>query len=203
MSINIEYNQKEINDIVLTNILKMLIRRNLITSDLNSTLDLSIFKKLDTYIYNINLDNNEEFIIYMINTKINNIAQHTLLNEYLLDKQDIHKIIIGTYVSKRVVKQIINDYKNTEFFFEYEMMEDIPNKIFIPEHILLSDDDKTNLLLSYSEPELAKIFSTDMMSRYYNAKIGDIFKIIRPSITAGRNVFYRIVVNGSLDILFP
>ena len=203
MSINIEYNVKEINDIVLTNILKMLIRRKLINLDLNSVLDLSIFKKIDTYIYNIELDNNIQFIIYMINTKINNISQYTVLNEYLVDKLDIHKIIIGMHVSKRVVKQIINDYKNTEFFFEYEMMEDLPNKIFIPEHILLNTDDKNNLLLNYSEPELAKIYSTDMMSRYYDAKVGDIFKIIRPSITAGKNIFYRIVVHGSLDILFP
>ena len=40
------------------------------------------------------------------------------------------------------------------------------------------------------------------MSRYYGAKIGDIFRIIRPSMTAGKNIFYRRVVKGSLDILF-
>ena len=203
MSINIEYNSKEIRNIVLTNILKMLTRRNLIDLDLNIDIDVSIFKKLDIDIYSIDLNENTQYIIYIIHTKLNNISQNTVLNDYLLDKIDIHKIIIGTSVSKRVVKQIINDYKNTEFFFEYEMMEDIPSKIFIPEHILLNADDKNKILSHYSELELAKIFSTDMMSRYYYAKPGDIFKIIRPSITAGKNIFYRIVVIGSLDILFP
>jgi len=41
-----------------------------------------------------------------------------------------------------------------------------------------------------------------MMARYYGAKIGDIFRIVRPSFTAGKNVYYRRVVNGSWDILF-
>ena len=35
-----------------------------------------------------------------------------------------------------------------------------------------------------------------MMSRYYVTKIGDIFYIIRPSFTTGKNVSYG-VVNGS------
>ena len=41
-----------------------------------------------------------------------------------------------------------------------------------------------------------------MMSRYYNAKVGDIFKIIRPSLTAGKNIFYRKVVLGNINQLF-
>jgi DNA-directed RNA polymerase I, II, and III subunit RPABC1 len=125
------------------------------------------------------------------------------LDEYLSNNIDVHKIIVCKEVAKKVVKQIVTEYKNAEFFFESEMLEDIPSKIFIPEHILLSEDEKKELLSKYSELELARIFSTDMMSRYYNAKVGDIFRIIRPSFTAGKNVFYRRVVNGSWDILFP
>ena len=37
---------------------------------------------------------------------------------------------------------------------------------------------------------------------FIKMKPGDIFKIIRPSFTAGKNIFYRRVVNGSVDILF-
>jgi DNA-directed RNA polymerase subunit H (RpoH/RPB5) len=40
------------------------------------------------------------------------------------------------------------------------------------------------------------------MAREYNAVVGDIFRIIRPSIVAGKNVFYRRVINGSWDLLF-
>jgi DNA-directed RNA polymerase subunit H (RpoH/RPB5) len=82
------------------------------------------------------------------------------------------------------------------------MLEDIPAKIFIPTHQLMNDEEKNELLSKFSEHELGRIFLTDVMARYYGAKIGDIFRIVRPSFTAGKNVYYRRVVNGSWDILF-
>ena len=82
------------------------------------------------------------------------------------------------------------------------MLEDIPSKISIPEHRLLNVSDKNELLNKFAEHELAKINVHEIMSRYYNAKIGDIFHIIRPSYTAGKSIFYRRVVNGTIDILF-
>ena len=42
-----------------------------------------------------------------------------------------------------------------------------------------------------------------LVARYYNAKVNDIFKILRPNITSGYSVFYRVVVNGKIDNLFP
>ena len=71
------------------------------------------------------------------------------------------------------------------------MLEDLPSKVFIPEHQLLNSDEKTELLSKFSEHDLAKIYSTDVMARYYGSKVGDIFRIIRPSITSGKNIFYR------------
>jgi DNA-directed RNA polymerase subunit H (RpoH/RPB5) len=41
-----------------------------------------------------------------------------------------------------------------------------------------------------------------MMARYYHGKVGDIFKIVRPSIVAGKSIFYRKVIHGSLDLFF-
>jgi DNA-directed RNA polymerase I, II, and III subunit RPABC1 len=96
----------------------------------------------------------------------------------------------------------MNEYTNAEIFFENEMMEDLPSKIFIPEHQLLTEEEKANILETFKEIELAKINDTDIMSRYYLAKLGDIFRIIRPSITAGKNIFYRRVVPGKIDQLF-
>ncbi len=88
------------------------------------------------------------------------------------------------------------------FFFESEMLEDIPSKIFIPKHEIIVGEEREEILNKFTEAELARLFLTDMMARYYGAKIGDIFKITRPSFTAGKNIFYRRVVNSSWDILF-
>jgi DNA-directed RNA polymerase I, II, and III subunit RPABC1 len=201
MSINVEYNNKEINQIVLENVLKMLERRQLIDSwsDVYSNLEDTDTKS----IFQIVLNNKSSLSIYLVNAKLTSIVQGTPLDDYLSNNIDIHKIIIARDVAKKVIKQIVSEYKNAEFFFESEMLEDIPSKGFIPIHKLLNEDEKNELLSKFSENELSRILITDMMSRYYGAKLGDIFKIIRPSFTAGKNVFYRRVVNGSWDILFP
>lgn len=201
MSINVEYNYKEINQIVIENLLKMLERRKVIKSwsDEYTKLSDDITTKS---IYKIVLSDKTEYGIYLVNAKLTSIVQGTPLDDYLSNNIDVHKIIVAKDVAKKVVKQIVGEYKNAEFFFESDMLEDIPSKIFIPEHHLMSNEEKAELLDKFSEHELGRIFITDMMARYYGAKIGDIFKIIRPSFTAGKNVYYRRVINGTWDILF-
>ena len=201
MSINVEYNNKEINHIVMENVLKMLERRSLIKSWSDE------YKKLGDDLatkstFQIQLTDKTNYSIYLVNAKLTSIVQGTPLDDYLSNNIDIHKIVIARDVAKKVVKQIVGEYKNAEFFFESEMLEDIPSKVFIPEHQLMNSEEKAELLDKFSEAELARILLTDIMARYYGAKIGDIFRIIRPSFTAGKNVFYRRVVNGSWDILF-
>ena len=41
---------------------------------------------------------------------------------------------------------------------------------------------------------MPKINFSDPIARYYNAKIEDVFRIIRPSPTSGKSIFYRRVV---------
>jgi DNA-directed RNA polymerase subunit H (RpoH/RPB5) len=201
MSINVEYSNKEINQVVMENVLKMLERRGVIISWSDEYKKISE-DLLTKSIFQIQLIDKTNYSIYLVNAKLSSIVQGTPLDDYLSSNIDIHKIIIARDVAKKVVKQIVNEYKNAEFFFESEMMEDIPSKIFIPEHHLINQEEKTELLNKFAESELARILLTDIMARYYGAKIGDIFRIVRPSFTAGKNVFYRRVVNGSWDILF-
>ena len=201
MSINIELNSKEINIEVCLNVLKMLNRRKLIDDVDKSFSEISddINQKA---IIEFKLNNNTKCSIYSINAKLNSIAQGTPIDEYLSDKIDIHKIIILKEAAKKVLKQIITEYKNAEFFFEHEMLEDIPSKVFIPEHQILDEEEKKELLNKFDESNLSIILDTDMMARYYNAKVGDIFRIIRPSLISGTSIFYRRVSHGTLDILY-
>lgn len=201
MSVNIELNSKEINNIVCLNVIKMLHRRKLI-DDVDVTYTEIANDINQKAIIEFKLNDDSKCSIYSINTKLNSITQGTPIDEYLSNNVTIHKIVILKDAAKKVLKQIQTEYKNAEFFFEHEMLEDIPSKIFIPEHILLNDNEKKELLSKFSENELSNILDVDMMARYYNAKVGDIFKIIRPSIVAGNSIFYRKVIHGSLDLLF-
>ena len=201
MSVNVEYSTKEVSQVVLENVLKMLVRRNNISKHekLLEELKESFVSK---GVVDFKDEANQKISINLSNVKLSSIVQGSPLDDYLRNNLDVHKIVIMREPSKKVVKQIMTDYPNSEIFFEYEMMEDIPSKIFIPEHQLLTEEEKKNILETFKESELAKINDTDIMSRYYLAKFGDIFRIIRPSITAGKNIFYRRVVVGSLNQMF-
>jgi len=201
MSVNVEYSTKEIFTIVLTNTLLMLVRRKVL-----KTTQKILEEFNDTFvekgIIEFKDDNNNKISINLTPGKLTSIVQGSQLDEYLKNNLDIHKIIIIKDPSKKVIKQIINDYVNAEIFIEHELMEDIPSKFFIPEHQLLTEEEKKNLLETFKEHELAKINDTDIMSRYFGAKVGDIFRMIRPSITAGYNIFYRRVVSGNFNQIF-
>ena len=201
MSVNVEYSTKEVSQVVLENVLKMLVRRNNITKHEKILEDLKD-GFVSKGIVDFKDENNQKISINLSNVKLSSIVQGSPLDDYLRNNLDVHKIIVMKEPSKKVVKQVMNDYPNAEIFFEFEMMEDLPSKIFIPEHQLLTDEEKKNILETFKENELAKINDTDIMSRYYLAKFGDIFRIIRPSITAGKNIFYRRVVVGSLNQMF-
>jgi DNA-directed RNA polymerase I, II, and III subunit RPABC1 len=200
MTTNIEYTIKETNEKIVENVLKMLERRKLINSALIEFDKLK--KEFDKSIYQILLENKTTCDIYIINAKISTISNGSQLDEYLSNNIDIHKIVVIRDFSKKFIKDVISDYKNVELFFMYEMMEDIPDKIFISNHRIINNNEKVELLSKFNENELSKILISDKMSRYYGAKLGDIFKITRPSFTAGRNILYRKVINGSWDILF-
>jgi DNA-directed RNA polymerase subunit H (RpoH/RPB5) len=196
--LSIEYTDLEIQNLIFENVKTMLNKRNLI--DIKNPNIISSTPV--TNIFTITLKNKTLYSLYFLPPKLQNISQNTPSHEYLLKNNDIHKIIIGKGVSKKVINQILHDYKNTEFFFEHEVIEDITKKIFIPTHYLLDKEEKEELLEKINKTELAKISNMDIMARYYNAAPQDIFKIIRYSGLGGYSLYYREVVAGSVNILF-
>jgi DNA-directed RNA polymerase subunit H (RpoH/RPB5) len=201
MSYNVQLNNKEINQTIVKNLLKLLERREKINSSEDEYKKLASDLETKTS-FELVLNDKTKCGIYIINAKLTTIVSGTPLDQYLSNNIDIHKFIVIKEVLKKVVKQIMHEYKNAEFFFESEMLEDIPSKDIIPKHEIMKADEKKELLSKYSEAELSRILSTDIMCRYYGGKVGDIFKITRPSYTAGYSIFYRKVVVGSLDLLF-
>ena len=201
MSINIELSNKQINIVICKYTLKMLNRRGLIDNAEDKLEEISDQINNQASIDFV-LNNDQKCSIYMINVKLTSIVNGTPLDEFLKSNLETHKIVVIKDLTKKVAKQILDDYNNAEFFFEHELLEDIPSKVFIPEHQLLSINEKQELFTKFNENELSIIYMTDTMSRYYNAKVGDVFKITRPSVTSGKSIFYRRVINGSLDLIF-
>ena len=193
---NVEMNTKEMMTVIISNIGKLFKRRNYTDTSLP---DKVVDNILADKSYNFDL-NGKKISINIMNIEVKNISNGSPVDEYLNKNIDYHKFLIVRSFSKKTYTQIQNDYKNAEIFNIYEMLEDIPAKEFIPEHNILNDEDKKELLESFGLNELGRIHSTDIMARYYGAKVNDVFRIIRPNLSSGTSIYYRLVINGSMDI---
>ena len=106
-------------------------------------------------------------------------------------------IIPGTITSlaKQKLKES-NDSRacHIEVFEDKELIVNITEHELVPEHIILSEEEKKALLKKYrlKESQLPKILTTDPVARFLGLVKGQVVKIIRASETAGRYITYRI-----------
>ncbi|CDW55706.1 DNA directed RNA polymerases I, II, and III [Trichuris trichiura] len=108
-------------------------------------------------------------------------------------------IVIGQEGMTPLAKQALMDMAPKyilEFFLEAELMINVTEHELVPEHVVLSNEEKVELLQRYkiNESKLPRIQVSDPVARYYGLKRGQVVKIIRASETAGRYVSYRVAV---------
>ena len=111
-------------------------------------------------------------------------------------KADSGIIIISGQLTSQAKQKLtdINNELQIECFNISELMVNIIEHSYVPEHILLTDEEKNLLLKRYKikESQLPKILTSDPVARYLGLRRGNIVKIIRDSETAGKYVTYRI-----------
>ncbi len=77
---------------------------------------------------------------------------------------------------------------------------DIMKHELVPAHEIMSKKDVTEMLDMYNitKGQLPKIMSNDATVKMINAEPGEVLKITRASETAGKSVFYRVVVSDQI-----
>jgi DNA-directed RNA polymerase subunit H (RpoH/RPB5) len=196
---NLEYDQTEKTQIILQNICKMLNDRKLV---INSN---DLYNNIKNIGENLEIGINYEqksYAIKIIYNSITTIKDSNDIDKFLDKYSKYHKFIVITSVSKKAYKQF-NDYPQTEVFQEIELMVNVLEHDLQPKFRLLTKQEVDEYFDTFQNKkrEMPRILDSDPVSRYFCAKIGNIFEIVRPSITSGESVSYRIVVQGNLNFL--
>lgn len=195
--VELTYSEQQKNEMIIENFVKMLYNRGYFgDSNLNDLIKSGIhnFANYETFIKY----NSEVFHLKIIPYKLNTIKKSEDIESFL-NSHDNKKIFVILSGSTKIEKQLL-EYNNTEVFNDVDLMVNIVDNNLVPKHILLSDDEGKNILTEYklNKENLPRILSGDRIAKYYNIKPGQIVKIIRPSITAGEEILYRVCVNGKI-----
>lgn len=98
-----------------------------------------------------------------------------------------------TPFAKQAVQEMSDAFR-IEHFKEAELLVDITQHQLVPEHQVLTNNEKIELLKRYrlKDTQLPRIQPNDPVARYLGMKRGQVVRITRPSETAGRYVTYRV-----------
>lgn len=205
LPIKISYEKQKYK--IIKNVIRMLVARHVLNVENLKDYASKVFSNIkdddtcDVLIDNVSPDDKQLYkIVLLLDQRITTITKTSLIGDYLYKNTNMHKIIIVDHITSRARQTIQNNFPLIEIFLKDEMMFDITKSDYVPQHILLSDDEAERFINEYGlqKKEIPRILISDPMARYFNAKLGQIFRIIRPSETSGESNFYRMVVKETI-----
>ena len=164
------------------------------------------FKKID-FKKKINfLDQTLEtsnWIFKIFTTKITNLQKSGVLSFYNTHKQKEKVVMIFQNTNIKSYTELIN-IDNVEVFLINDIIHSPLESVIQSDFFLLDDQEKKQVFEQFntSEMTIPKIKKSDIVARLYNAKVNDVFKIIRKTPNYGHEIYYRIVVPPTYEDIF-
>jgi len=211
LDLDLEYSFEEKNKKILKTCVNILIYRNLLNRDKYKDYIKELLNNLEEDETYIKLDNDKYFRIKILyNIKVTKITDY--YKSFIFENiNDIKFIILNkNSFTQRLYNEVFTDINknkkenNIELYRDYELIFNVFKLIYSPKYLLLNNEEYQKFIHDYKinesnkYRELSKIYNTDIISRYLNAKIGNIIKIITPNELSGYSINYRIVVPGKL-----
>tara|TARA_B100000780_G_C21126777_1_gene457519 strand:- start:8352 stop:8942 length:591 start_codon:yes stop_codon:yes gene_type:complete len=108
---------------------------------------------------------------------------------------DLHIIFITKDKLNQTLSKDIGRMSQCESFVLKSLIFNITKHYLIPDVEIINIDEEKELLESYNttKVKLPRILITDPLVKYYAAKTGNIFRIMRPSKNSGMILSYRCV----------
>jgi len=137
----------------------------------------------------------QNLIIINISSEKLGIQQVKVIQTYLDNYKKDTNIIMYNDTITTFAKSALDEIQNIELFSYKELSYNVTHHSFVPKHILVSEKEKQQILTHFkvNEKKMPGIQISDPVCRYFNAKEGQMFKIIRKSNTTGESLYYRIV----------
>ena len=198
------YEEKLID--VKTTIVNMFHKRGFINkSNVKKITEKLISEILEEYI--IPLDNDEnynskipdkEIYVKIFNSKITSISKDTEIGQYITsdDRSKKYKFIVVEDINSRTEKNI-NMYDNQIEIYKFtNLQQDITLHRRYSEHIPLTKEEIEAFLVEYNAKpiNLPQMYNTDPVAKYFNMKVGDIFKVNRISTVTGTTPYYWHII---------
>jgi len=191
--------ESEKTEIIINNVLMMLGNRVYIdkTGNKQPLIDPVVAKKkIDdrkdgTFI--IKANNGDNYAIKLIFQKITATGKQSIVNEFFREYPQYKKIIIAYDFNNKIVDYVTRQH--TQIFRESALLTDIISYRDQPQFELLTPSEMEKVKEEYNITEYTteKFMRNDPVVKYFALKKGDIVRIIRPSITSGQAIAYRIV----------
>lgn len=127
----------------------------------------------------------------------NNVKKNDMeyIHKFMKDHNANSVIIITNNKTTPIVNNIIKNLGNSQIFYDHELCFNVPNHKFNPREIsILNEEQSQKLLTEYSVniEKLPVIFNDDILVKWYNANLNDIFRFIRND----GSIYYRVVTNN-------
>ena len=188
------------NESALLHIMEMFLKIMVITRK-----DIHEFRNIDLkkHINVLNQTMETKFwIVKVFMNKITNLQKSGIIS-FFNSNPDKKIICIFKNISQKAFLEFIK-LPNAEAFMVSDILHSPLESIIQSEFFLLDEKEKIKVFdeFNVNEKTIPKMKKSDIIARFYNAKVNDVFKIVRKTPEHGFDIYYRIVTQPTYEDLF-